>query len=334
MRRRDARLEEKSVRKQGGNVTSYFCNPDREVLGFVVGPVTSERLKKSCDKALDFFEQSLLYRAGSDRAIFARKYHRQIAHPDLMSRFDEYNTQSSWKDGKYKGRPVAAEAKRAAKATFVAALELKTGSRESHQSINLSKEIFPARFTTYGGEKKRNHLKTQSEEVDKLLFAEHSMLTEVPMIRIEELEKHVFQVLVGQEYSPRTRQHDWNYEKFVKAKEDNKYVLAIVDKEKPATFAPNRGRKRTFETEFVVKHHAIRRHAKTFAIIKFTQPEFFTLLNDLDHEPVNRKGIKWSDGAIRFVLFDQSGHAVKTLGTHASPARIGNAMKEIQQDGG
>ena len=140
--------ERDSTRKNGGNVASYFCNPDREVLSLVVGPVAPKRVWISGELARDLHAKTSNLNP-EEQAVLARKFHKKLAGEKSMRLFDEQNKNNSWDGEKYRGRSVAVEAERAAHATFFAAKRLRK-IKHTWASANPDSDVFPADFTTYG----------------------------------------------------------------------------------------------------------------------------------------------------------------------------------------
>lgn len=75
--RKRGNTDEKKV-KQGGNVVTYFCTPEREVIHFVVGPVSGTTLSSAADWAADAYATIAQIEDRGARAEKLAKQHEKL----------------------------------------------------------------------------------------------------------------------------------------------------------------------------------------------------------------------------------------------------------------
>ncbi len=68
-----------ALRKNGGNVASYFCTPDGRVIDALTGPVTADQLLSEAKWAVDAYEKAGPPSAGQSQAQSLAQAHRQAA---------------------------------------------------------------------------------------------------------------------------------------------------------------------------------------------------------------------------------------------------------------
>lgn len=68
-----------ALRKNGGNVASYFCTPDGRVIDAVAGPVAADQLLAEAKWAVDAYEKAGPPSAGQSQAQNLAQAHRQAA---------------------------------------------------------------------------------------------------------------------------------------------------------------------------------------------------------------------------------------------------------------
>lgn len=238
--RHDASLE-----KQGGNVVTYFCTPDREVIHFLVGPVTPEILRTAAHWSLHAIS-GVDREAAANRAKTMAALHRQQIPDDLL-------------------KTIASE-------TLPAFESLKRVEKKLEQRR--------ACYTKM----RRNQYYLASSQVEKLIRMSrvftspavgHFVLFKMPLSPLTEIERPVFESLANEIFESRGELTDEFPEK-VRAR--RKPVLIVVSdravSQSPDKVSPPE------EEERLLKDMVQR-----IDVLKMTGREFIRLMDDLNQPP-------------------------------------------------
>ena len=162
------------LRKQGGNVVTYFCTPDGEVLHLLVGPTPPERIAEAARWAVDAHAR-VRREGGSEfarRAAVLSRLHREAAR-----------------------KRVGGEAP---DVLFAAEAEV------------VDEERFAAAHRLLYAEEVLRVVRSVDEQASSTVqsWTPHLLLAQLPYVELELLQEPVFELLAGQQFAPRTLRQD------------------------------------------------------------------------------------------------------------------------------
>jgi hypothetical protein len=289
--------------KQGGNLVSYFCTPDMEVLHMLVGPVQPEALIEGARWALA--AQQRITESGErrpERIAACREAHGELVRDETRKQF-QLVTSSSVK--------IDASGSTATRAVAVAdaVLAIRVGIRT--KSFRHARKISP--------EIMRNWAKLQAHDPSSREF-EHLFLGELALASLADIEKPVFVTLAGENYTRRKARSDELIKEFGAAKEESKPILMIVGASDPplGLFDDQSG------SSLLPLNRSGKRFLKSYRLIWLSEPELTLLLDELDQEPLDLQfGRK-----PRYVLFDRAGKRRSIVTDRDKPSELNKLLRE------
>lgn len=309
-------LNQIEFKRNGGNVASYFLEPSGQVLEIVLGPVRPNDLLASAKSALELNQKLASVTDHEIRDQIATKHLKTNIPPEYVTAYSDLRSKGKLSKTENLETGVTTTEQELRNAFLANYLALRMSGRNSSglDDRSVFPEVIPNGFTTVG----------QS--------CENLALTEFPLAELQQIEKHVFQVLLGQPYNPVDEKYLEKLETVKAAFDRNQGVVALLtDRQtrKHHTFKQN---------EFVplkksdlLKMGSIRNQSESFCLIEMSEGELFAIFSDLGIGPVQgsletRKAESNGWGA---VLFDSSGQVRKVLPSGIRPQLVSNAMKRI-----
>ena len=259
------------VAKQGGNVVTYFCTPDQQVLGWVVGPVSSDNLIAEAKQALK--SQQVLHR-WSRRDVETQ---REQIREHFLSQMHSVNRQGMrlWTSFKpEKPRHVDDD-------TVARTVKLAKGTRDKTRSMAFSE-------LSRAGEYRNPKGRAESIRVLNALKSDLSrmVIAEYPLLTLDQVQRSVFEALANQPFEPRSARND-EFLASVNANIDrgNPTILEVANARHPPLKDGER-------PELLDR----------FTVLKLTNKELTRLSDDLGHAPIES-----SRDFMRFVLLNGKG---------------------------
>lgn len=314
------------LHKSGGNIVSYFCDSDARVLEIAVGPASPTRLRQSADRALELNHQ-LENLTEKEQLSLARRHYLKLCGTQNVEKFESYITFKQWRGAD----PIDVEKKPNIDAVVRAALfsieEWTFGRAVSWRDKRFESypEVFPATRNQFG---KLDRHSLQRASNDTLLYKENLPLAEYPLIQIGEIEKAVFQILVGQPYSVLTRDYEEKLASFKRFRNAQKHILLVL------TDAPSRLSAPFMEPDLdeFWSFNSIISQQDDFGILTVTYDEMFGILSDTGSPPLNEKleNREIRKKGLGFVIFDDQGNAAKLLPSGYQYMNVGRTMRRIR----
>lgn len=279
---RDAKRQE-WLDKSGGNVVTYFCTPDKEVLLYLVGPVSAQEVLKGAEFSAKL-NQELRGLDKVQRARRIRETHQETFLPGLKVPFERWH-----EDQQELERRTIAQRLNAA-VQFVNQLQRQTlvGMPVGPQRVNFNKQQ-----TEQLAQRSR-----QRAELDR--SEPHVVLAAISPVSIREIQAPVFERLAGQRFVERTqRDADLLVTVQANAKAARPTVLVVTDHHKAT---PSDAKK-------LPKHRALDERAD-FQVVALTKLELVRLMDDANQDPVEHIfGFE-----ARYIVLDVTGQPVSTIG--------------------
>lgn len=279
---RQEKLEER-LGKNGGNVVTYFCTPEKEVLLYLVGPVSAQQVLKGAEFSAKL-NRELRGLDKAQRARRIREVHQDAFPPGLKGPFERW-----LEDQEELDRRSIAQRLNAA-VLFVNQLQRQTlaGMPVGQQWVNFTKQQ-----TEQMSQRYRQHA-----ELDRI--EPHVVLAALSPVTIREIQAAVFERLAREKFVERTQRNDDLLATVqANAQAARPTVLVVTDHHKAT---PSDAKK-------VPKHRALEER-DDFQVVALTKLELVRLMDDADHEPVER--IVGFD--TRYVVLDVTGQPVSTIG--------------------
>ncbi len=309
-------LNQIKFKRNGGNVASYFLEPGGHVLQIVLGPVRPNDLLTSAESALELNQKLASATDHEIRDQIASKHLKTSIPPEYVTAYSDLRSNGRLSKAKNLDTGVTRtdqEFRNAFLANYLA-LHMSYGNAYGLDDRSVFPEVIPHGFTTVGRS------------------CENLALTEFPLPELQQIEKHVFQVLLGQPYNPVGETYREKLETVKTAFARKQGVVALLtDRQtqkhptvKPKEFVP-------LKKSDLIKMGSIRNQSERFCLIEMSISELFAIFSDLGIAPVqgsleNRKIESNGWGA---VLFDSSGQVRKVLPSGIRPQLVSNAMKRI-----
>jgi hypothetical protein len=262
------------VAKQGGNVVTYFCTPDRQVLGWVVGPVSSDNLVAEAKQALK--SQQVLHRWSLRDVETQREQFRE----HFLSQMHAANRQGMrlWTSFK------AGQQRRVDDEAVARTVKLAKGTRDRTRgmaSAETSRLIKAGRFSS-------PEVRAESIRVQNALNSDLSrmVIAEFPLLTLDQVQRSVFELLANQPFEPRSARND----EFLASIKTN------IARGKPTILEVTNAR-----------HPALKDDERPelldrFTVLTLTSKELTRLSDDLGHAPIES-----SRDSMRFVLLNGKG---------------------------
>ncbi len=293
--------------KNGGNVVTYFCTPEKEVLLYLVGPVSAQEVQQGAE-----FSDKLNRRLrGLDKAQRLRKIreaHQNAFVTGLQAPFDRWREDQEEFDRRTVAQRLTAAVQffdrlqrdqRAASANG-----LRWGT---HSKVPLEQSILHQR---------------QNAEFDR--SKPHVVLAAISPVTVSEIQAPVFERLAREKFVERTQRNaDLLATIQANAKAARPTVLVVTDLHGV----------RPTDAKKLPKHRALEQR-DDFEIVTLTKLELVRLTDDANQEPVEH--IDSFDS--RYVVLDVTGQRVSTIG-QSSDGRFralhkGRKISRIQEGGG
>ena len=275
--------ERERVAKAGGNVVTYFCTPEQEVLGWVVGPVSSAQLLVAAREALDT-QDVLRDFTGNDE-----KQRRLHMREHFLSGLFAVNRQGMrvWSSDSVD----VAEAGEADVARILALAKQTTGRTLSSLYQRNSALIKAGRF-------KNAAVRAESIRIDYLIRDDETrlVLAELPLISLDQIRRPVFERLAGQRFEPRSEANDELLAAVQSSITRNQPTLLVVtgDHLKVPHDLP--------------RNPELEQLSHRFAIHKLSTKDLTRLTDDLYQSPVED-----SHGLLRYVILNGAGERIAVL---------------------
>jgi len=292
---RDAKRQE-WLGKSGGNVVTYFCTPEKEVLLYLVGPVSAQEVLQGAEFA-DKLHRKL---RGLDKAQRGRKIregHQEVFPSGLKSRFDR------WREGQEESDPRTVAQKLNAAVRFVDQLQRETlaGMPVGRQYGTLTKLQMEQNAHRY-----RQNAALERNEA-------HVVLAAISPVTVREIQAPVFERLAHQKFVERTqRNEDLLVAIQANAKAARATVLVVTDHHYAA---PSDAQK--------IPRHRSLENRDDFDVVPLTKLELVRLLDESNQDPVE----DIDDFDTRFVVLDATGRRISTIGQSS-----GGRFRAIHQD--
>ena len=260
--------------KTGGNVVTYFCTPDLHVLGWVVGPVSAENLLTEAKLAL---ESAYAVRRVENLDI---ENQRQQVREHYLSQMHAINRRriSLWSYfDKKTDRSDVAES--------VAGIFSWARKANANTMAQFSAEW--SRQAKIGGSR-NPEFRAAATRIQNRITADLSrmVISELPFIKLEHLQRLVFESLANQKFEPRSDRN----EDLLNAVNDS------ISRERPMLLVIDE------DLETRSDNAALTDMLKSFTVLKLSLKELTRLSDDLNHSPVET-----SRGSIRIVVLDSQG---------------------------
>lgn len=285
-----------SLAKQGGNVVTYFCTPEQEVLGWIVGPVAADQLAYAGEEALK--ARDALRRLDSDD----ERPEKMRDHFQSRLSVPVLNTMRVWSSLSPEDIPNIDEA------TVSRVIGQANATRNrllgSVSSYNTAL-IKAGRFTNPA-------VRQASIKMTRAIRADETnmVLAELPLVSLKQVRRPVFERLARQRFEPRSARNDELFKKLTTSIAQRQPTLLIVTDGFTQT------------PKDLPTHRELPRLEKVFLIQKVTRKELTRLSDDLNHDPPQR-----TKGAVRYVLINGQGERTGIIALVQSGSR--NSYRSI-----
>ena len=309
-------LNQIGFKRNGGNVASYFLEPGGQVLEIVLGPVRPNELLASAKSALELNQKLSSVTDREIRDQIATKHLKTNIPLEYVTAYSDLRSKGklSKTENRDTGVPTTDQELRNAFLANYLALRMSGGKPYGLNASSVFPEVIPHGFQTVG----------QS--------CENLALAEFPLTELQQIEKHVFQVLLGQPYNPVDEKYLKKLETIKAAFDRNQGVVALLTDRLPRKhhtfkqkeFAP-------LKKSDLLKMGSIRNQSEKFCLIEMSEGELFTIFSDLEIVPVqgSLETRKVETNGWGAVLLDSSGKVRKVLPSGVRPQLVSNAMKRI-----
>lgn len=303
---RQEKLEER-LGKNGGNVVTYFCTPEKEVLLYLVGPVSAQEVQKGAEFS-DRLNRQLRGLDKVQRTRRIREIHQDAFVPGLKVPFERW-----LEDQEELERRTIAQRLNAA-VQFVNQLQRQSvaGMPAGPQRVTLTKQQEEQNAQRY-----RQHAELGRIEP-------HVVLAAISPVSIREIQAPVFERLAGQKFVERTpRNADLLAKVQANAKAARPTVLVVTDHDRATPSDAKR----------IPKHRALEGR-NDFDVVALTKLELVRLMDDTNQDPVEQ--ISGFDA--RYVVLDVTGQRLSTIVQSSSgkfrALHKGHKISQTQDGGG
>lgn len=275
--------EWESVSKAGGNVVTYFCTPQQEVLGWVVGPASAEQLIAAAEQARDAFEQI------ADDTERDEDQRRQRIRDHFLDELHPANRLSMrvWSND---SRDVARAS--GSDVTRILSLAKQTSARTLIPLHQRNRALIEA------GRFRNPVVRAESARIDQMIRDDEPqmVLAELPLISLEQIRRPIFERLARQRFEPRTKANDKLLAAVQASIAKNQPTLLILGGDYlklPYDLPPNP------ELEAL---------SRQFGIHKLTSKDLTRLADDLNQPPVES-----THGLMRYVILNGAGERTAVI---------------------
>jgi hypothetical protein len=331
-------------RKLGGNVVTYFCTPDRNVLFFTVGPVESTSLLVAAQWADATF--SRLTRAtavtAEERSALLREAHLNAAQAESRAEFQKLFASRWPKEPQVVAGPADLETLVAAARNACDAARRKFIDKETSaaaEDLNGAQQAnrlgtWPRMFARQSAEHQRQAARLQTELKHRAKLqaisadVAHLILSELPLATLADLQEVVFERLAGQVYLPRSARNEVLLEAVRQVRSGKVPLVLLIgryeDKQKPGEIQiPT-------QSLALLRMKAIARLLAEFETLELTLDELTILMDDLDEQPLP----SLHGESPSFAIFNSAGGPVATLGRMAKASDLSGALKRALSSNG
>lgn len=267
------------MRKQGGNLVSYFCTPDGRILNFVVGAVAPDAVLQAADWALEQHRAA----GGADHAAdFVSAHgnaHLAALSPEFREAFAGFRANVDLPSPPPIDKLVKLAVEGQAKAM---------APRFAHLS--------DPRFESI-----RNNLARGSIAGS----LPHLILSQRPLARIEDVDQVIFESLAGEAFNPYGRRNALLANQVKKNIDDRVPTLLVIEPQIDPDLLPGDAQiASSLPTSLSVK-----RHLESMRVVSLSNDELTWLLADLGQPTIAvRRGT-----VIQFVVLDAQGERLAAL---------------------
>ena len=283
---RQEKLEER-LGKNGGNVVTYFCTPEREVLLYLVGPVSAQEVQKGAEFS-DRLNRQLRGFDKVQRGLKIREGHREALSSGLKPRFDRWREDQEELDR----RTVAQRLNAAVQFVDQLQRETRTGMPSGPQRVTFTR----LQLEQFDQRNRQNAELERSEP--------HVVLAAISPLTVREIQAPVFERLAKQKFVERTQRNaDLLATVQANVQAARLTVLVVTDHHKAT---PSDAKK-------IPKHRALEGR-DDFDVVTLTNLELVRLMDDTNQEPIEQI----SGFGTRYVLLDVTGQRASAIGQSSS----------------
>lgn len=262
------------VAKQGGNVVTYFCTPHQLVLGWVVGPVTSDDLVAEAKQALK--SRQVLHRWSQRDGDTQREQIRE----HFLSQIHPANRQGMrlWTSFKPEQRLNADREAVARILSLAKTTQRKTQGLASAEISRLGR----------GGRFRNPEVRAESLRIQNSIRSDLSrmVIAELPLLKLDQVQEPVFESLANQAFEPRSERN----EELLTA------INANIASGKPTVL------RLASDHRTPARDDELPELLDRFTVLQLTAKELTRLSDDLGHAPVET-----SRDVMRFVVLNGKG---------------------------
>jgi hypothetical protein len=305
------------VIKQGGNIVSYFCMPDGEVLHFVIGPVSGKRFLQEAEFAKRLFETIRSMDSWTERMEAARQEHEAASQPGLLRLCESELLAHDWEplEG---NTPSRGHATRATD-SLVSAIQLGCFGKNERPGPS-SPQCVRATGETILRERQRVPLQLNtSDQWETSKSAEHVLMAHIPLAYLEYVEQPIWEAIVGEVYRPRSSANDEVLRSVQAAFAESKCLLVTLD-------LPTSPSQPDLEEALAEERNA-KSALPQFLLLYLKEADFLTLLSDLGQPPPQlspRRG-----GCFAHFFINHFGRQVGELPEDAPIGNVAFMMKRV-----
>ena len=303
---REEKLQER-LGKNGGNVVTYFCTPEKEVLLYLVGPVSAQEVRQGAEFS-DKLNRGLRGLDKAQRHRKIREAHQDTFPTGLQAPFDR------WRENQedFDQRTVAQKLNAAVQFFDQLQRERLAASANGPRWVTLTKLQLEQSAQRY----------RQNAEFDR--NEPHVVLAAISPVTVREIQAPVFERLAREKFIERTqRNEDLLVTVQANAKAARPTVLVVTDHHRAT---PSDAKK-------IPKHRALEER-DDFHVVPLTKLELVRLTDESNQDPVEH--IDSFD--TRYVVLDVTGQRVSAIG-QSSTGRFralhkGRKISRTQDGGG
>lgn len=303
---RQEKLEER-LGKNGGNVVTYFCTPEKEVLLYLVGPVTAQEVQNGAEFS-DRLNRQLRGLDKVQRTRKIREAHQDAFVPGVKVPFERWLEDQDELDRRTMAQRLNAAVQ------FVIQLQQQTlaGIPTGPQRVTLTKQQEEQNAQRY----------RQSAELHR--SEPHVVLAALSPVTVREIQAPVFERLARQKFVERTQRNvDLLAKVQANAKAARPTVLVVTDHDRAT---PSDAKK-------IPKHRALEGR-DDFDVVALTKLELVRLMDDTNQDPVEQI----AGFTARYIVLDVTGQRLSTIGQSNSgrfrALHKGHKISQTQDGGG
>ena len=264
------------IGKGGGNVVTYFCTPDLEVLGWSVGPVDAAELLRSAQEAVDTNRRVQVLNRNDDFHRNVTAHYESLLAPTSRTKFRQWPVSSRYDPTRVSASDLRQAVSMARKVEHDALVGvqrkmtalIRQGIRPSH-----------SQFKNIVAERKR-----VTEDIPRLVLARY------PLVKLDDVQEVVFEQLARQEFDQPSAKDARLLQSVKQSIEKKRPVLLIVDHPywRKAKDLPN--------------HRELPKLLESFTVVRLSVKELTRLADGLDQPP-----FEGSRGRARYIVLGRDG---------------------------